>query len=797
MQMNTLRTERPMSRLIRHVATLAEWTPHLRAALPAGRSLPAEQWGRRHRVILSLLWLHVGILWIFGALTGHSALHSAFVAASVAVSAALASWPQRGQRFRAVLASLGLLTASAGLVHLSGGYIELHFHFFVMVAVIALYHDWIPFLVAIGLVVLHHGVGSAFDPASVYNHPAALAHPWIWAAIHGGFILGISAACLVNWRLNEAEYARRIHEQERADQIVRDSEAHFRSLVQNAADIISVVDADGTVRYMSPSHQRLLGYDKTEVIGGHTLDRVHTDDRMKLEQVWADLLALPDASRTVELRAQCKDGSWRILDVIAANRLHDPAIEGVVVNARDITERKALEEQLIHQAFHDPLTGLPNRALFMDRLAHALLRGSRSADQLTVLYLDFDQFKFVNDSLGHKAGDQLLVAMSRRLDNCTRSGDTVARLGGDEFAILLEDADSTAGVELAERISTQFRAPFDLDGQNIVGSISVGIACKESPEDTAEDLVRNADIAMYAAKHRAKGQFAIYDTAMHTRGLERLRTEAELRQAVERGELRVFYQPIVDLTTGNLDEVEALVRWQHPTRGLLLPGEFVPLAEESGLIVPIGLWVLKEACLQVRHWQLEHLNDRPLAVSVNLSPRMLQHATLVDEVAQVLADTGLDPSSLRLEITEGMLMQDGAAAARVMEQLKALGVRLAMDDFGTGYSSLASLQSFPFDILKIDQSFVRGLGRGAEGVAIVQAIIDLATSLNLTVIGEGIETAEQLQLLQTLGSDRGQGYFFSYPRSAADMGEYIVQQQGTAGRHTAFGDAASALRRAV
>ena len=749
------------------------------AALPEGRSLASEAWGRRHRVILWLLWVHVAFLWFFGAVTGHSALHSAVVAGSVAASAALASWPRLGQRLRAVLASIGLLSASVGLVHLSGGYIELHFHFFVMVAVIALYQDWTPFLVAIGFVVLHHGAGSAFDPAGVYNHPSAQAHPWLWALIHGGFILGISAACLVNWRLNETEYARRMREQERADRVVRDSEAHFRSLVQNATDVISVLNPDGTMRYTSPSHQRLLGYGPADVVGSYGLERIHPDDRPKLEQTFAELRAHPGAVRSVEGRVQAKDGSWRTLDVIATNQLDDPAVAGIVINARDITERKALEEQLIHQAFHDPLTGLPNRALFMDRLAHALERSNRSADGLAVLYLDFDQFKVVNDSLGHGAGDRFLVAMGRRLAACIRSGDTVARLGGDEFAILLEEAGAAEARELAERIDSRFRASFDVDGQSVMGSVSIGIACKESPEDTADDLLRNADIAMYAAKRRGKGQFAVYDASMYAHGMERIRLEVELRRAVERGEFCVFYQPIVDLATGRLDEVEALVRWNHPTRGLVLPGEFIALAEETGLIVPIGLWVLGEACRQVRSWQTEAPGDRPLAVSVNLSPRMFQHATLLDDVARVLAETGIDPTTLRLEITESVLMHDGEAAAKTMAQLKALGVRLAMDDFGTGYSSLASLQSFPFDILKIDQAFVRGLNDGTEAVAIVQAIIDLAASLSLTVIGEGIETDEQLQVLRSLGSNRGQGFYFSRPRSAADMATYIGERRST------------------
>jgi diguanylate cyclase (GGDEF)-like protein/PAS domain S-box-containing protein len=765
----------------------------VRDFLPAGGIVAEESWRHRHRVILTILWFHVAVLWLFGALMGRGVVQCATAAGLVAAAAALASWPQRSMRFRAVLASLGLLTASSGLVHLSGGYIELHFHFFVMVAVIALYHDWAPFLAAIGLVVFEHGAGGLIAPESVYNHAAAQAHPWLWAGIHGSFVLGISAACLVNWRLNEIEYQRRIQEQHRAEQVVRDSEAYFRSLVQNAADIISVLNADGSVRYASPSYRRLLGYGATDAIAGSAFDRIPVDERPKFETVFSELVAHPDTTRTLEVRMTRRDGNVRTLDVIATNRLHDSAIQGVVINARDITDRKVLEEQLIHQAFHDPLTGLPNRALFMDRLAHALARSNRSADDLALLYLDFDQFKAINDTLGHTVGDQFLIAMGKRLCACVRSGDTVARLGGDEYAILLEESDSAVALDLAERIAARFRTPFQVDSRDIIGTVSIGIAVKTSPNDRADDLVRQADIAMYAAKRRGKGGAAVYEPAMHDAGLERLQLEAEIQHAIERNEFHVVYQPIIDLVNGELNEVEALVRWDHPTRGLLLPGAFIPQAEESGLIVPLGLWVLREACKQVRAWQLTASVDPPLTVSVNLSPRMFQHAGLVNSVSEVLRDTCIDPHTLRLEITEGVLMDDRAAAARTMAELKTLGVQLVMDDFGTGYSSLSSLQSFPFDVLKIDQSFTRALKAGGESVAIVQAIIDLAASLDLRVTSEGIETPEQLDLLRALGSDHGQGYLFSKPRRAEELTAMIAERRVAPKLAARTGDLAPAL----
>ena len=479
----------------------------------------------------------------------------------------------------------------------------------------------------------------------------------------------------------------------------------------------------------------------------------------------------------------CQKNGREIRVEITSHTLPFDGRNAALVVAQDVTQRLELQDQLAHQAFHDTLTGLPNRMLFSNRLEHALARSARSADPLAVLFIDLDGFKVVNDSLGHAQGDELLIAVSERLSACVRAGDTVARRGGDEFTILLEDSNAEQAIEAAQRIGRRLAAPIELQGHTVYAPASIGIACKSSPLVKADDLLRDADVAMYAAKQRGKSQFALFESDMNTKAWARLELESDLRGAIARDELRVYYQPILDLQTGRTTEVEALVRWQHPVRGLVLPGEFIPLAEETGLILPIGWWVLTEACRQVRAWQLERPRDTPLSVSVNISPRMFQHPTLVAKVASILAETALDPNCLRLEITETVMMQNGAMAIQVLKGLRALGLRLAIDDFGTGYSSLAYLQSLPVDILKIDRGFVGRMSQDFESLEIVRLIISLAKTLGLTVVGEGIETDEQLSALRSLGGDSGQGYLFSHPLSAeaasmhlADSGLFNVSR---------------------
>lgn len=420
-----------------------------------------------------------------------------------------------------------------------------------------------------------------------------------------------------------------------------------------------------------------------------------------------------------------------------------------------------------HRALHDDLTGLPNRALFIDRLRQAIDRSEKDGNLRAVLFMDLDHFKVVNDSLGHEAGDELLVEVARRLPASLRPGDTAARLGGDEFTILLDEiADAGDAVRVSEGISQALKVPIELRGRRIFVSTSVGIALSRDGDGEPSTLLRNADVAMYEAKREGKARCKVFNSGMHAQALERLELENDLRRGIERGELRVHYQPKVTLSTGRITGMEALVRWEHPERGLISPGEFIPLAEEIGLIVPLGRWVLREACRQTREWLDRYPDAPPLATSVNLSVMQFQDSNLIPELEETLRETGLDPSCLQLEITESVVASDVEYAAELLRKLKGLGVQLAIDDFGTGYSSLASLQQFPLDDLKIDRAFIEEIGANGQGEAIAQLVIDLAHAMGMQAIAEGVETAEQLARLRDMGCDQAQGFYFWKPLAA-------------------------------
>ena len=609
----------------------------LRAQLPEGRSLPVAVWQRRHRVIVAVLWLHALAIVCWGIVGGFGLGHSLSEGGLVVAAALLASWPRLGRDARTALATLGLLTASAVLVHLSGGLIEMHFHFFVMLGLIALYQDWLPFLLSLAYVVLHHGAMGVLTPQSVYSHPGAWAHPWRWAAIHGGFVLAASVINLLAWRVSE-------------------------------------------------------------------------------------------------------------------------------------------------RAFQDPLTRLANLTLFRQRLERALTPSSRPR-QLAVLFLDLDDFKTVNDSLGHTTGNALIIAVGERLRGCVRPGDTVARLGGDEFALLLTDLPTPQrATQVAEWVLTALQAPCVLPEAELFVSASIGIVVRSAGQSSVDDLLRDADVAMYRAKGQGKGGYALFEPQMHAQVQERWALKADLQRALARQEFVLHYQPIVELATGEVTEVEALVRWQHPQRGLMHPASFIPLAEEGGLIIAVGRWVLAEACAQVRHWQDRYPGRPPLALSVNLSPREFADPGLVAAVAAVLRESGLEPARLRLEITEGTLMQDEEETRAALVALRALGVSLALDDFGTGYSSLSYLRRFPVDTLKLDRSFVQALDEDGGTVAIVEAVTTLAHALGMAVTAEGVESPAQLAQVQALACDSAQGDYLA-PPLAPDALAALLAGGGT--RHAA------------
>jgi len=546
--------------------------------------------------------------------------------------------------------------------------------------------------------------------------------------------------------------------------------------------------------YWSDETFRIYGYEPQSFVPTFEklLEVVHPDDRKMLGRALEGALE-EDRPYDFEHRIVKPNGEVRVVHR-QAEVVRDESGEPMrmVGTVHDVTERKALEEQLQHQAMHDPLTGLPNRALFTDRLRQALTRAKRREGGVAVLFMDLDNFKVVNDSLGHKAGDRLLVAASKRIRTLLRPEDTVARLGGDEFVFLLEDTGAQDALRVAERVLEQLREPFSLGRHRLVVTASIGIATGGANGKYAADLLRDADLAMYRAKRAGKARHVVFEETMNAEALERLEMEQDLRRAIERGELRIHYQPQM-LLDANLQRslramgsraivssrtpqeprvtgVEALVRWEHPERGLLLPGQFVPLAEETGLIVPMGERILEEACRQVKDWQERFATDPPLAVYVNLSARQFREPDLTKTVSRILRETDLAPACLHLEITETTAMSDAPATISTLEELKALGVRLVIDDFGTGYSSLSYLQRFPVDYIKIDRSFVGGLDTDPAATALVHGMIDLAHTLDIEVIAEGVERPDQLERLCAMRCDLAQGYYFSkpLPREAMD-----------------------------
>jgi PAS domain S-box-containing protein len=556
----------------------------------------------------------------------------------------------------------------------------------------------------------------------------------------------------------------------------------FQLISENAADMIALVDSDGRRLYNSPAYQKVLGYSPEELKATSSIEQIHPDDRRQVLAA-AEKARLSGQGERVEYRIRHKDGSWRTLESTAcAIRDARGQTDKLVIVNRDITERKRAEEMLAHNAFHDGLTNLPNRALFLDRLQHALTLSKRQPNyKFAVLLIDVDEFKIINDSLGHTAGDELLIQIGQRLKNSVRGADTVsrprvkevpgrpanddtlARLGGDEFTILLDDIrDPIEAVRVAERIQTELATPFVVNQQEIVVSASIGIASSASPHTQAEDLVRDADIAMYRAKRSGKARCEVSDTAMHANAVKRLRLETDLRKALDQGEFRVFYQPIVSLPTGKITGFEALSRWQRP-EGILPPIEFIAVAEEIGLIIPMNRQLLREACQHLRSWQSEFPSNPPLTMSVNITPKEFAQPDLASEIRKSLELTGVDPRCLQLEIIETIAMGDAEKSGRVLSQLKALGVRLSIDDFGTGYSSLSRLRRIPVDTLKIDRAFISHMDSDPESREIVRIIIMLAHNLGLKVVAEGTETETHINLLKHLDCEMAQGYFYARP----------------------------------
>jgi diguanylate cyclase (GGDEF)-like protein/PAS domain S-box-containing protein len=557
---------------------------------------------------------------------------------------------------------------------------------------------------------------------------------------------------------------RDITERKRAEAALRRSEEEYRNLFEGANDAIIIFDAENeAVLDVNPRACELYGIPYDLFVGRNlrTLlnDLVPAGANDEIQVVTADV-------RQFESVRYRSDGR-RLYLTISGSVVEFGGRSAILSIQRDVSAEKLLEAQLRHQALHDALSGLPNRALFHDRLEHALARARGDGADVAVLVLDLDRFKLINDSLGHDVGDRFLNSIADRLLLAAREEDTVARLGGDEFSVLLEGVGSLREVTLvAERISNLLEMPVTLDGHDIVVTASIGIVLSASGQGRPDDLLRNADVAMYRAKEEGRSRYVVFDPSMNASVLERLKLEADLRQAIARGELRVYYQPTVDLATGLVTGMEALVRWMHPTRGLMPPALFIPLAEEAGLIRMVGQWVLTSACRQLRHWHARYPGAAPVVLNVNLSAHEFQHAEVVSDVAEALAVSGVTPQHLQLEITESVAMHDAPATHTRLLQLKELGVQLAIDDFGTGYSSLSYLKRFPVDTLKVDKAFVDGLGNDTDDTAIVEAMITLAHALGLSVTAEGVETEEAVELLHDLRCELGQGYYFTAPLPA-------------------------------
>ena len=557
---------------------------------------------------------------------------------------------------------------------------------------------------------------------------------------------------------------------------------HFRSLVQNSSDVITLIGRDGVILYQSASIERILGYTEAELVGEPFGDLVHPDDHTQMLRKIDEAINITGPPIAVECRLRRTDDSYCPTEVTITNLLELPAVRGLVLNTRDVSERKALEEKLTHQAFHDSLTNLPNRAAFRINLDHAL--HGDSDRRIAVLFLDLDDFKAVNDTLGHDIGDQLLAAVGARIASTLRPGDTVARLGGDEFAVLLRNMeDEQIAARVAERITRQLAPPFAIGGKELSIHASIGIAGLVSGQEAADELIRNADVAMYIAKSKGKARYVEYEASLASAATDRMELERDMQTALHEKQFLLHYQPVVMLESGAVHSVEALVRWNHPRRGLLLPADFIGVAEQSGMIIELGRWVLQQAARDGRRWQVRYPSTPAMAiqVSVNLSGRQLQRPEVIKEVVDAVDAAGLEPQSLILELTESVLMADTESVARTLQELRSLGFRLALDDFGTGYSSLGHLRDFPVDILKMDGSFVAGIGSGLADGAILRSIIGLANSLGLMTIGEGIERQEQLAALNAMGCHAGQGFYLSKPLDYDGMDALLATciQSGT------------------
>ncbi len=551
-------------------------------------------------------------------------------------------------------------------------------------------------------------------------------------------------------------------------------ERRLKSLIQNSSDVIVLVSGDGTVTMVSDACERAWGQTADALVGKSVFDLIETEDASRIRRLFDESVLVDTAQIASEGKVVCSDGGVKEFELHFANLLDDPDVSGVLLTFHDLTERKKFEQELAHHAFHDRLTALPNRALFLDRLTHRLKAREIDGNNFAVLFIDLDNFKVINDSLGHDAGDKLLIEVAARLQSVVRPVDTVARMGGDEFTIILDEAaNADEAVEVGERILKALVTPLSLGDREIFVTSSIGVVMASDSTLDAAGLLRDADTAMYEAKGNGKAGVTVFEASMNLHAVDRMELESDLRVAIENEQFFLAYQPIVDMDTGRLRDVEALIRWQHPVRGVVAPLSFIPLAEETGLICAIGRWALREGCGQLARWNEGLQGEDRLRISVNVSARQVQEKGYIAEILATVTEFGIEPRLVELEVTETAMLNDLVKMKGVFDELRKIGFRIAIDDFGTGYSSMAYLSHLPVDTLKIDRSFVIPLGEDDRAIGVVQAMITMAHTLGLGITGEGVETHEQLKSLQVMGCDLGQGFLFDRPMTPESVTQLL------------------------
>ncbi|MET0425149.1 MAG: EAL domain-containing protein [Actinoplanes sp.] len=758
----------------------------LRSVVLTEAYLSDEAYRSRHRILQVILWLQLPLLAVVARMTttspgslgemagmptmGQAGMSGVRWMIAGLLTCALGSLVVRSRRGGAVLVSLGLILSAAATVSIGGGLTDLHFGFFVVVGLISLYQDWLTLLLAVVLIMAHHTVMGLFAPAALYSDPHAREQALRFAALHAGFVLAVCAVQLVYWRFaHVAQLAKEVAQASKEEEFRRLAE-RFEALVQDSRDVIIVMDRQGTIHSTNAAIERVMGYRSGELDGVRYRTLVHPDDLPQLT-------AAADQGRTEyrgERRTRHADGTWHWHDVTLRDLTANPAVRGVVASHRDVTERHRLQELLVYDASHDGLTGLANRAELLRVLERSLTTTHDELPGVAVLYLDLNGFKQINDTYGHETGDALLIVVATALRRCVLGADTAGRLGGDEFAVVLHQiSEPREAVAVAERILGEVGQPVSVNGSIVSPRVSIGIAVADRAGLQTDQLLHRADTAMYHAKRDRTTDWQLYLAGMHEPGGAATMLEDDLRHAVERGQLQLQYLPIVALADGEIIGFEALVRWDHPTRGLLQPAEFIALASQSDLIHQVGHWVLRQACTQVGRWQDRYPSGPRLALHVNFGARQLKHGSVVADLFAILDETGFAPRDLVLEVVEATLV-NADVSTRHLDSLRDRGIRIALDDFGAGNSSLRHLTGLPVDILKLDGCFVAELDGTSKGGAVAEAAIRLGQALHWETMAECVETQEQAAELTLLGCHAAQGLRYCAPLEPERMDDLLA-----------------------